>query len=232
MPPSGILRPRRSRNPNIHPQPPEQDGNLFPFCVQAFWRAICITTSGSNIAGFCSPGRFPGPSLDPRDKRLAMRVEDHPFDYRNFEGVIPSGYGAGIVMLWDRGTWKPDEDDIDAALDAGELKFQLDGLKLKGSWVLVRTKGNPRGEGETRSWLLIKHRDKWAGPIDVTKKAPDSVQSFGGFADILTADDPAIWQSQHRPAEEGDASKNISRGDHKATKIKIRRGKRGSVKRR
>ena len=82
-----------------------------------------------------------GPSLDPKTKRLAMKVEDHPFDYGEFEGVIPEGYGAGIVMLWDRGTWTPESPDIDSALKKGDLKFTLDGYKLKGSWVLVRTKG-------------------------------------------------------------------------------------------
>src|SRR4051812_7485317 len=108
-----------------------------------------------------------GPSLKPSDKRLAMRVEDHPWDYREFEGVIPSGYGAGIVMLWDRGTWKPSPgfEDIGAALDHGEIKFTLDGVKLKGSWVLVRTHGGPGARadenGQSRTWLLIKHRDEW-----------------------------------------------------------------------
>ena len=82
-----------------------------------------------------------GPSLDPKTKRLAMHVEDHPFEYGTFEGVIPSGYGAGIVMLWDQGTWKPESEDVDAALKKGDLKFTLDGYKLKGSWVLVRTGG-------------------------------------------------------------------------------------------
>src|ERR1700722_1777276 len=81
-----------------------------------------------------------GPSLNPKDKRLAMRGEDHPKDYGDFEGVIPSGYGAGIVMLWDTGTWTPEPgfEDIDAALEAGELKFRLEGVKRKVSWVLVR----------------------------------------------------------------------------------------------
>src|SRR6188508_496238 len=96
-----------------------------------------------------------GPSLDPAIKRLAMHVEDHPVDYGEFEGVIPSGYGAGIVMLWDRGTWTPQVDDVDAALAKGDLKFTLDGYKLKGSWVLVRTKGGYAGSRgqEGRSWL-------------------------------------------------------------------------------
>ena len=84
-----------------------------------------------------------GPSCDPRDKRLAVEVEDHPLDYGDFEGTIPKGeYGGGTVMLWDRGFWMPDEEtkDVDAALRKGELKFTLAGDKLKGSWVLVRMK--------------------------------------------------------------------------------------------
>src|SRR5437868_808974 len=82
-----------------------------------------------------------GPSLDPKTKRLAMHVEDHPVAYGDFEGVIPEGYGAGIVMLWDRGTWTPEVPDVAAALKKGDLKFTLNGYKLKGSWVLVRTGG-------------------------------------------------------------------------------------------
>src|SRR4026207_1659096 len=117
-----------------------------------------------------------GPSLDPKTKRLAMMVEDHPFGCGTFEGVIPSGYGAGIVMLWDQGTWTPQVDDVDAAMKKGDLKFTLDGYKLKGSWVLVRTKGGYPGGGG-RSWLLIKHKDDWAGEVDITAFAPLSVKS-------------------------------------------------------
>jgi len=154
-----------------------------------------------------------GPSLDPAIKRLAMHVEDHPVEYGEFEGVIPSGYGAGIVMLWDKGTWTPETDDIEGALKKGDLKFTLDGYKLKGSWVLVRTRGwggggNSRGggsEGKT-SWLLIKHRDDWAGPVDIAEFAPLSVKSEGDFADILSQDNPDIWRS-NRPAEGGDTGK-------------------------
>src|SRR5690242_3845992 len=144
-----------------------------------------------------------GPSLDPQTKRLAMMVEDHPIEYGTFEGVIPSGYGAGIVMRWDQGTWTPEVDDIDAALQKGDLKFTLDGYKLKGSWVLVRTKGKWAGGGD-RSWLLIKHRDNWAGDVDIADFAPLSVKSEGDFADILAADNPDIWIS-HRPASGGEA---------------------------
>jgi bifunctional non-homologous end joining protein LigD len=143
-----------------------------------------------------------GPALDPKVKRLAMHVEDHPIEYGQFEGVIPSGYGAGIVMLWDVGTWTPETDDVGAALRKGELKFTLDGYKLKGSWVLVRTRGGPGG-GSGRSWLLIKHRDEWAGEVDITEFAPVSVKSEGDFADILAQDNPEIWVS-NRPAQGGE----------------------------
>src|SRR5689334_23681890 len=138
-----------------------------------------------------------GPSLDPATKRLAMQVEDHPLEYGEFEGVIPSGYGAGIVMLWDRGTWTPEVEDVDAALRKGDLKITLNGFKLKGSWVLVRTRGWGGGSsgGSARSWLLIKHRDEWAGDVDITEFAPASVKSGGDFADILAQDRPEIWQS-------------------------------------
>ena len=147
--------------------------------------------------------------MNPADKRLAMRVEDHPLDYGDFEGVIPEGYGAGIVMLWDRGTWEPEVDDIDAALAKGDLKFTLDGVKLKGSWVIVRTKGGyggrsrPGADGESRTWLLIKHRDRWAGDVDVLT-LDKSVKGFGDFADILASKNPDVWES-HRPAEGGEA---------------------------
>jgi bifunctional non-homologous end joining protein LigD len=137
-----------------------------------------------------------GPSLDPREKRLAMHVEDHPIEYGMFEGVIPEGYGAGIVMLWDHGSWRPEVEDVDAALRRGDLKFTLDGYKLKGSWVLVRTRGY---SGSENSWLLIKHRDEWSGPLDITTFAPTSVKTDGDFADILAADDPEVWTA-NRPA--------------------------------
>jgi len=143
-----------------------------------------------------------GPSLDTKTKRLAMHVEDHPIEYGTFEGVIPSGYGAGIVMLWDQGTWTPQVDDVDAALKKGDLKFTLDGYKLKGSWVLVRTGGRYPGGGD-RSWLLIKHKDEWAGDVDIAEFAPLSVKSKGDFAEILADGNPEIWIS-NRPAQGGE----------------------------
>ena len=101
-----------------------------------------------------------GPSLDPHDKRLAVEVEDHPLDYGDFEGTIPKGqYGGGTVQLWDRGTW--DAEDPERGFKKGDLKFNLHGDKLHGSWVLVRMRHDRNG-GKRTNWLLIKHRDEYA----------------------------------------------------------------------
>src|SRR6187401_3220383 len=110
-----------------------------------------------------------GPSLDPADKRLAVEVEDHPLDYGDFEGTIPKGqYGGGTVMLWDRGTWRP-EGDPEKMLAKGDLKFSLDGEKLHGGWVLVRMRNDKFGgkyKSKRNNWLLIKHHDKYAKDAD------------------------------------------------------------------
>jgi len=126
-----------------------------------------------------------GPSLDPSVKRLAVQVEDHPIEYGSFEGVIPEGeYGAGTVMVWDKGMWLPEVSDVDAALAKGELKFQLFGNKLRGSWVLVRTRLNRSGKSQ---WLLIKHRDEYATSEDVEAAMPQSAASRRLMADIARA---------------------------------------------
>jgi bifunctional non-homologous end joining protein LigD len=115
-----------------------------------------------------------GPSLNPEDKRLAMMVEDHPYDYRTFEGIIPEGnYGAGTVIVWDEGTFesleggtkKEQEESLLQQLKKGSLKFTLHGKKLKGEFALVKLKN-----AENNAWLLIKHRDKFAKETDITKK--------------------------------------------------------------
>ena len=118
-----------------------------------------------------------GPSLDPAVKRMAMQVEDHPIEYNQFEGIIPEGqYGGGTVMIWDQGIWTPESPDVDAALAKGELKLTLEGEKLHGSWVMVRTR--PRGGEKARpAWLLIKHRDAGASASDITESAPRSAVS-------------------------------------------------------
>lgn len=125
-----------------------------------------------------------GPSLDPADKRLAVMVEDHPLAYGGFEGIIPKGqYGAGPVLLWDRGYWIP-KGDVDEGLRKGRLEFSLEGRKLHGSWVLVRLRTPTAGE---RNWLLIKRSDESARPggkNPVTKKQPESVKSGRSIEEI------------------------------------------------
>jgi bifunctional non-homologous end joining protein LigD len=119
-----------------------------------------------------------GPSLVPGTKRLAVQVEDHPIDYNTFEGTIPKGeYGAGTVLVWDRGRWFP-EGDPHQGLKKGDLAFRLEGEKLKGRWHLVRMRGKPN---ETRkNWLLIKAHDQWARSAkdpDILEQSPRSVVS-------------------------------------------------------
>ena len=112
-----------------------------------------------------------GPSLDPAVKRLAVQVEDHPLDYRTFEGTIPAGnYGAGEVIVWDEGTYQAidggDASELRRGLASGRLSIVLDGHKLKGEFALVRTR--LPGSKEGKNWLLIKKRDEWASEKDVT----------------------------------------------------------------
>ncbi|HET6143904.1 MAG TPA: DNA polymerase ligase N-terminal domain-containing protein [Candidatus Acidoferrales bacterium] len=124
-----------------------------------------------------------GPSMDPSVKRLAMQVEDHPVEYADFEGVIPEGeYGGGTVMVWDTGTWTPEGAGAEEGLQKGDLKFSLKGKKLKGSWVLVRTRGF--GSKADKSWLLMKHRDEFASTKDIAVEEPRSVVSKKLLADI------------------------------------------------
>jgi bifunctional non-homologous end joining protein LigD len=140
-----------------------------------------------------------GPSLDPAVKRLAMQVEDHPIEYNTFEGTIPKGeYGGGTVMLWDRGTYHPDEvrpgeDDeraVRRGLRAGKLSFTFEGERLRGSFALVRT-----ARGDRPQWLLIKHRDATAEPgSDITDEVLTSVES-GRTMDEITAGAERVWRS-------------------------------------
>src|SRR5437773_6467543 len=209
---------------------PEPAGNVVPkkgrelfFCVQTHLASHLHYDFRLEHNGVLLSWAVPkGPSLDPKTKRLAMHVEDHPIEYGEFEGVIPEGYGAGIVMLWDKGTWTPEVDDVDTSLKKGDLKFTLNGYKLKGSWVLVRTGGRYPGGGGDRSWLLIKHRDDWAGELDITEFAPKSVKSNGDFEDILAEDTPAVWTS-HKPAKGGEAGAMLAKIIERAAKLKAQR---------
>ncbi|MDR6145251.1 bifunctional non-homologous end joining protein LigD [Sphingomonas sp. SORGH_AS870] len=125
-----------------------------------------------------------GPSLDPDEKRLAVRTEDHPLSYATFEGTIPSGeYGGGTVMLWDRGTWSPVAGKSAADLEDGHLHFILDGERMKGEWLLVRMK--PRGREKRENWLLRKVADAQAGGTDtLTDQALTSVSTGRTMAQI------------------------------------------------
>jgi bifunctional non-homologous end joining protein LigD len=110
-----------------------------------------------------------GPSYDPRDKRLAVQVEDHPLEYRHFEGTIPKGeYGGGVVMLWDEGLWEP-YGNVDEGLKNGSLKFRLNGKRLNGKWALVRLK--PKAGEKKDNWLLLKEKDEFA-------KTDDGISNF------------------------------------------------------
>ena len=158
-----------------------------------------------------------GPSLDPKDRRLAVEVEDHPLAYGDFEGTIPRGeYGGGSVQLWDRGYWTPEGAATpQAALQSGDLKFQLDGERLHGSWVLVRIK-NDRSGGKRTNWLLIKHRDSWShdGDAEALLAEDRSVASGRTMAEIAAGKGrgPKPFMLATRKSAEADAVWNSNRG--------------------
>ena len=158
-----------------------------------------------------------GPSLDPRDRRLAVEVEDHPLPYGDFEGSIPKGqYGGGTVMLWDRGYWAPEGMTAEAGLKAGDLKFTLHGERLKGSWVLVRMKHDRKG-GKRTNWLLIKHRDgtEAEGDADALLADARSVASGRVMEDIAAGRGrgPKPFITRPAKAPRGDAVWNSDRPD-------------------
>ena len=128
-----------------------------------------------------------GPSLDPKIKRLAVEVEDHPLDYGDFEGTIPKGeYGGGTVEVWDRGYWAPEgSQSAEQMLRKGELTFALYGVRLKGGWVLVRLRSD-RDKSKRVNWLLIKRRDAFAraGAADAALADDRSVASGRSMAEI------------------------------------------------
>lgn len=130
-----------------------------------------------------------GPSYDTRDKRLAVRVEEHPLEYRNFEGTIPKGeYGGGVVMLWDEGLWEPNGDVADG-LRAGALKFVLQGRRLKGKWALVRLKGEA---GEQENWLLLKEKDEYAKTAEGMSKFATSIRTGRTMTEIEEGEEEKI----------------------------------------
>jgi bifunctional non-homologous end joining protein LigD len=148
-----------------------------------------------------------GPSYYTGDKRLAVQVEDHPMEYGGFEGTIPKGqYGGGTVMVWDQGTWEPQE-DAEEGFRTGRLKFVLHGEKLKGKWTLVRMGGRAAKEAKP-NWLLIKEHDEFERSADdtpITESAPDSVVTGRDLKAIGEAEDH-VWNSR-----ETDKKQNRSR---------------------
>src|SRR5262245_30408745 len=164
-----------------------------------------------------------GPSLDPTVRRLAMHVEDHPLEYGGFEGVIPpKQYGSGTVMLWDRGTWVPHEDAREG-YRKGRLKFELRGKKLKGGWMLVRTRGSKYGDG--KSWLLMKENDGHARRDDgaVVEDEPDSAAT-GRSIDEIAASRDRVWHSNKSVAENvksGAVSKRPTRTSSNGRKPRV-----------
>src|SRR6476620_945255 len=176
----GLTQYKRKRRFNETPEPEgktHSSGKGLRFVVQKHNASHVHYDFRLEIEGVLKSWAVPkGPSLNPDDKRLAMMVEDHPYDYRDFEGIIPAGnYGGGTVIVWDEGTYEPLEDEglsrkeqeklLLKQLYSGNLKIVLHGKKLKGEFALVQMKG--RGE---RSWILVKKKDDYANDEDVTEQ--------------------------------------------------------------
>lgn len=146
------------------------------------------------------------PSRDPAVKRLAVEVEDHPLDYGDFEGTIPSGnYGAGTVQLWDTGSWTPQEPDLDAAFAKGVIKLTLNGERLKGGWALVRLKSDRGKPSKRPQWLLLKEKDDQAvpGEGDALMEIDASVTTGRSLAEI--AEGQTRWTASRPVARKGPA---------------------------
>jgi len=154
--------------------------DALTFVIQKHWASRLHYDFRLELDGVMKSWAVPkGPSYDTHDKRMAVHVEDHPISYSDFEGTIPEKqYGAGKVIVWDKGTWEP-EGDPHAGYRSGNIKFQLHGHKMHGRWVLVRMKG--RGDEKQEPWLLIKEKDDYARPAEefsVIDEMPDSVKAL------------------------------------------------------
>jgi bifunctional non-homologous end joining protein LigD len=182
---------RRTSEPAGTQHEPRSHG--LSFCVQKHAARRLHYDFRLELDGVLKSWAVPkGPSFDPSEKRLAVHVEDHPLEYGKFEGTIPAGeYGAGSVLLWDRGEWIPREDPHEG-YEKGKLKFELVGEKLRGGWTLARM-GGRSGEGG-KNWLLLKERDAVARPLaegDVLAERPESVAGGPSTADAPRAKLPA-----------------------------------------
>lgn len=172
--PDRLERYRRKRDPGRTPEPFGETGPDIAaaprlFVVQKHAARRLHWDFRLELGGTLRSWAVPkGPSYDTADKRMAVEVEDHPIEYADFEGIIPAGnYGAGAVIVWDRGAWRPVGDPHEG-LEKGKLVFELEGYKLRGEWTLVRTR---RREGGKTQWLLLKHRDALAGPRELPQES-------------------------------------------------------------
>ncbi|MBF9264980.1 non-homologous end-joining DNA ligase, partial [Paracidovorax cattleyae] len=198
-PPEALADYARKRDFRSTPEPGAEPGDTLPrgalrFVVQKHWASRLHYDFRLEIDGTMKSWAVPkGPSFDPKDKRMAVQVEDHPVAYNRFEGQIPARqYGAGRVIIWDKGYWAPLEDPA-RAWRAGKLKFELHGHKLQGRWTLVRMHG--RGNERQPPWLLIKERDgleRDAVEYSVVDALPDSVKSLPDLPEPAPAQSPAL----------------------------------------
>ena len=193
-----IYKKKRSFKNTPEPTGGKPRGSLLRFVVQKHDASRLHYDFRLEMDGVLKSWAVPkGPSLNPQDKRLAMMVEDHPYDYRTFEGIIPEGnYGAGTVIVWDEGYYealegtskKEQEKILLQQLKKGSLKFRMHGKKLKGEFALVKIKGR-----EENAWLLIKHRDEFASEFDITKKDKSVVS--GKTLEQIEKTSKNIWGS-------------------------------------
>jgi bifunctional non-homologous end joining protein LigD len=173
-----------------------------------------------------------GPSADPSVKRLAMQVEDHPIEYNTFEGTIPQGeYGGGTVMLWDRGWYEAEkgegEDAVREGLRKGDLKIVFHGKRMKGSWVLVRT----RGWGGKPSWLLIKHRDKYVEPGDaLVEQHTTSIATRRTMEQIGGSAKSRVWHSNRDDGDGDDGAVGVRRKTKSIAEVRAERAKAAAAK--
>ena len=205
---SALQKYRDKRNFDATPEPAEggeADESARSFVIQKHWATRLHYDFRLELDGTMKSWAVPrGPSYDPGDKRMAMPTEDHPIAYNKFEGSIPAGnYGAGKVIIWDKGTWHPLEDPHQGFRD-GKLKFEMRGHKLHGNWTLVRMKG--RGKGREDPWLLIKERDSFARPVaefSLVDEMPDSVKDLAERPASTAASTPAPPPAVVAPAPPG-----------------------------
>lgn len=188
-------------------------GNIF--CVQEHFASHHHFDFRLELDGALKSWAVPkGPSLSPSDKRLAVHVEDHPVDYADFEGQIPKGeYGAGEVILWDQGSWRPLKDPREG-LEKGRLEFEINGEKLQGKWALIRMKGK-----DSKNWLLIKMKDEYASDEDILKERPGSVKK----KDIKLFE-PQLAMTYETPPEGDDFLREIKHDGYR-TLVSVQKGR-------